>query len=389
MASSLVRKGIAISLFVKRKIPRNPYPALLAALFIGLTCGIVVALIQLRMKAKGVTIEAQLVRTAFADGSRTESATQALPRNDLDTTSSYEIQRLARAFPDAFAAVERRLERELLLRTVDELMASRPRAAAELLGSVDPALRHGVYRSIAIEWGRRSPEAALQWFQENGTALTSQELNSALVGVWTSYAKQNPQDASERFGELSSESPSEGFYAALAEGWSRIDPEAGLHWLAALDEQDVDPALINGAYATLMRSFVAVDAQAASHLVGSLKDPGLRRELLPEVASRLALRDWTAANRWLKDLGNEPAAVPSLSALLSALGPNDAPRAFDVLLSFDDLLQDERNLPVDALARIARHEPDLVMRRLGELPTACQSFLLQELAASTFPHDAP
>lgn len=354
-----------------------------ATLSLGFVCGAAAALIHLATQQPShAPKEPHFTATSITQEIITPPLQTSLP-NTQSTPSSLNpstLSQLATFDASAFEQAETSLERELLLRVVDSLMESDPSKAAALLLSITPDSRNGLYRSIAIEWARKQPEAALAWFTTHGSSLDHREYTAALDGLWHSYAHRDPAAAERRFHELETQPPLESFYTFLAEGWAKSNPSAGLNWLTNLDPFHLSAEALNDAYTTLIRAYIPQDISFATSLPRTLEDPALRQELFPEIAGQLAEQNLQSAINWVKELANDPSAAPALGALTASLSPEDDSLALDIALEFTELFASESSLPTDTLSLIASRNPQIIASRIKEIPATAQAFLGERLA---------
>lgn len=291
-----------------------------------------------------------------------------------------ELLRLEAFDPAVYADVEALLEDEILQRALSSLTKSNPAAAAHFLLELPLDQRAGTFRSLAIEWGKKHPASAIDWFQTNKAGLTETELQSAIDPLWQGYARTNPAEAQSQLEADPNSEPSEAFYAALAEGWANSDPRTGLAWLGTLNENTLPATAINDAYVALARAHILQDPTFALELAESLESTELRSELLPEIAKGLAEENLEAAVSWAKTIESPATAGDALSSLIATLDPADDSQALAITLEFTHLFESESTVPSQALSLLAYRNPELIAKQATNIPANARSLIGSLLA---------
>jgi hypothetical protein len=199
-------------------------------------------------------------------------------------------------FASEASGFERMMGTTSILRT---WAAKDPRAAGEyLVGTVldsgvdDWQMRRSA-ASIASEWVRQDPDAALSWAK----GLPEEVRGDALNNVLQHFTAENPLKAAEIAMGLEGESQ-ERALRSIADQWSRTHPEAALKWAATLEGDTQIEAMEE-----VLENWAGQDPDAAVAYVGTLSD-GVQERFFPEVAERWARRDATsaqAAAEWVSD----------------------------------------------------------------------------------------
>jgi hypothetical protein len=199
-------------------------------------------------------------------------------------------------FASEASGFERMMGTTSILRT---WAAKDPKAAGEYLVStildsgVDDWQMRRSAASVASEWVRQDPDAALKWAK----GLPEEVRGDALNNVLQHFTAENPLKAAEIAMGLEGESQDRAL-RSIADQWSRTHPEAALKWAATLEGDTQMEAMEE-----VLENWAGQDPDAAVAYVGTLSDGGQER-FFPEVAERWARRDATsaqAAAEWVSD----------------------------------------------------------------------------------------
>ncbi len=235
---------------------------------------------------------------------------------------------------------------ESTLRHVYMILAqSRPAEAAEVAASMVGKRRGMVLGSIAEEWARTDPRAAVEWGLANGR----QGVDDAFK-VW---AKRDPVAMAEFVAGLEQDSMKDGATRMVFESWAKDDPGAAIAWMHANIKEgkwaSICESAITRAGAKDVRNSMMLADQIPEEARGSLRlysvggywginDPQhvvdwlLERPPEPWLAKTKFLQQF--ADNWARfDSEKAVAFVPSLpegavrddyvNGLLKALGERD------------------------------------------------------------------
>jgi hypothetical protein len=199
-------------------------------------------------------------------------------------------------FASEASGFERMMGTTSILRT---WAAKDPSAAGEYLVStvldsgVDDWQMRRSAASVASEWVRQDPDAALKWAK----GLPDEVRGDALNNVIQHYTSENPLKAAEIAMGLEGESQ-ERALRSIADQWSRTHPEAALTWAAGLEGDTQIEAMEEA-----LENWAGQDPDAAVAYVGTLSGESQER-FFPEVAERWARRDADSAQEaaeWVSD----------------------------------------------------------------------------------------
>ena len=199
-------------------------------------------------------------------------------------------------FASEASGFERMMGTTSILRT---WAAKDPSAAGEYLVStvldsgVDDWQMRRSAASVASEWVRQDPDAALKWAK----GLPDDVRGDALNNVIQHYTSENPLKAAEIAMGLEGESQ-ERALRSIADQWSRTHPEAALTWAAGLEGETQIEAMEEA-----LENWAGQDPDAAVAYVGTLSGESQER-FFPEVAERWARRDADSAQEaadWVSD----------------------------------------------------------------------------------------
>ena len=140
-------------------------------------------------------------------------------------------------------------------------------------------------RSVASEWVRQDPDAALAW----SLALPEEVRGDALEGVIEHLAGDNPMKAAEVALTLPEDSQANAL-ESVADQWARTDPAAATAWANSLEGEARDRALEEA-----LQGWAYNDPGGATAYLEGISDAEEKDGLLPDVASRWARRDTESA----------------------------------------------------------------------------------------------
>lgn len=171
--------------------------------------------------------------------------------------------------------------------------AKDPKAAGEYVtgtileeGSQDGWALQRTIGSVASEWAKSDPEAALAWAK----SLPEDVSGNALESVIEHFTSQDPEKAAEVAMGLEGDKKIEALQS-IADQWSRTDPEAAVAWAEGLEGDARDRALEEALQGLAYKD----PAAAVDYLANTITDAEERDSLLPDVASRWARKDANSA----------------------------------------------------------------------------------------------
>jgi hypothetical protein len=195
---------------------------------------------------------------AFADGVPTAEIAAAIkqlressPDWDPDTRAAIHLllTRWAREAPDQALASLQTLDPTKQGSDATSILAgiaaTDPQRAAKWLN--DPANRmtafpligHFLAGSIAKEWARQDPAAALQWASE----LPDNQRTGAYIGLMGTLASTDPDTAASLVTRLEDGGPRREAIKNIATLWAKNDPQAAMTWAASLTGDDRKSAM--------------------------------------------------------------------------------------------------------------------------------------------------
>ncbi|KAB2638996.1 MAG: hypothetical protein DVB26_07340 [Verrucomicrobia bacterium] len=152
---------------------------------------------------------------------------------------------------------------------IGEVANTDPLKAAAMVAGMDAASQSGANEDIARKWGSQNFTAAEAWVHSLPADQQSAAMASAIAGL----SKDNPQLAAEKAAALPAGDDRNSAVSTLAQNWSRQDPQAAAAWLVAQN----DPAAASGAMREVMPNWVSQDVAAALAFVNA-QQPGALRD---------------------------------------------------------------------------------------------------------------
>lgn len=173
--------------------------------------------------------------------------------------------------------------------------------------------------TIAAEWAKQDPSAALAWAQ----GLEGSDSTRASASVLGEIAKSDPSKAANMAGSLEESVRAEA-YQSIASEWARADWNATEAWLNTLSGNDKDSATISA-----LRSLSSIDPTLAAQKVAALPEGQNRDRVTSEVAGALARENPQNAMKWLESNASENAQNRSVREVVSTWAMNDPKGARD------------------------------------------------------------
>ena len=160
--------------------------------------------------------------------------------------------------------------------------------------------------SIAKEWVRSDPDAALAW----ANALPKSQKAGAYTGVLGSLASTDPRRAASLASNLAPGGSREHVIGEIAQSWAESSPKEALDWAATLEGKERQRAL-NTSLGELART----DRESAAKFVESM-DADERTTYLKSVSSEWASEEPAEAAEWVMDLASESDSDEGVGAAL-------------------------------------------------------------------------
>jgi len=239
-----------------------------------------------------------------------------------------------------------------------------PAAAAAALArlpdvnAVNPAVQ-----SIAFNWGRQDPQAAIAWAQSL-PADNVAERNFAITNVFNAWVSTDPTAVAAYIQQNLSTDPSFGKLAVqVVDSWGNSDPQAALTWaqqlpagaaqgnaitaaitqLAKVDPQTAwqDAGQLSGggaesAQVNVLSAWAAQQPAQAAAALQSLPSGGTANTATANVAKSWLAQDPNAASQWINTLPQGPARDSAVTQIISMVGGNDPAGAFNWAVSLGD-----------------------------------------------------
>lgn len=207
-----------------------------------------------------------------------------------------------------------------------------PAAAAAAVSSLPPGRIYSqAVSNIASQWAASgNRDEVLRWARG---LPEGEPRRNALNSVFSNWSGDQPEQA---IAAASSMAPNErrDVYRAIAQGWSRRDPEAVLRWAGSLTESDERRDIVQNA----VGNWASNSPETAARYVARLPESD-RGAAMQSVVDRWASRDAEAAADWLAKQPVGPSrdgAVVSLARKIAMEDPETA-------LSWAATISDEKN----------------------------------------------
>ncbi|MEM8952948.1 MAG: hypothetical protein AAGD22_02240 [Verrucomicrobiota bacterium] len=163
-------------------------------------------------------------------------------------------------------------------------------------------------RSVANEWARTDPEAAMAWVMglDEGARRVSA---GAVLGQW---ANQDASAAAAFVDGLDDASQRGGMVAAVAAQWGRQDTDAAMAWARGLEGDERA-----GAVASVLDAWASQDVEVAARQLSGLEAGRERDMAFGRVAGQWAQQDVEAAANWV--VGQEVGDSASKGAMRNVM----------------------------------------------------------------------
>ena len=206
------------------------------------------------------------------------------------------LTRWAKADPEAaFSSLDTAnfsLERGHSLSILSALAALDPKRTANWLTSPTntrayyPIVGHVLSGTIAKEWARQDPQAALEWAQ----TLADQQQAGAYSGVLGTIAATDPQEAATLALGLKRGEARDDIFAEIAQSWARHSPVKALAWTSTLT-----PGVRGRATSRALESWSKTHPEKAAQYLDENPNP----DYLKIIANQWSNRDPEATANWI------------------------------------------------------------------------------------------
>ena len=144
--------------------------------------------------------------------------------------------------------------------------------------------------TVATEWVRQDPEAAIAWAK----SLPDSQRRGALGGALETIAATNPVEAAGLAMDLEAGKERSDVVGKIAESWAETAPKDALAWAMTLPGEEGESAMNRA-----ISGWAEVDAPAAAAFVDEIPADERSDSQIREVANRWANQEPAAAAQWL------------------------------------------------------------------------------------------
>tara|TARA_B110000914_G_scaffold65351_1_gene57049 strand:- start:3825 stop:5564 length:1740 start_codon:yes stop_codon:yes gene_type:complete len=207
------------------------------------------------------------------------------------------------------------LERGHAISVLAALTSLDPQRTANWLTSPEssqafyPVVGHILSGTIAKEWVRQDPKAALDWSR----TLADQQQAGAYSGVLGTIAATNPQKAASLALTLEPGDARDHILSEIAESWARHSPKEALAWTTKLDSDEKSHTT-----AVALKSWSKTDPAKATNWVASKSQSPERNSALGKTLWNWTTQNPAAATAWVQSQPDGPAKDQALAGLAIA-----------------------------------------------------------------------
>jgi RNA polymerase sigma factor (sigma-70 family) len=167
------------------------------------------------------------------------------------------------------------------------IAATDPREAATLALTLEPGqARNHILGEIAQSWARHSPDKALEW----ASTLSDAEKKEATKLALESWSKTRPEDAAQ----FLDQHPNPAHLELVATQWSRRDPESAANWIASKAKSPQR----NSALAKTLWNWTTQTPQAATDWIEALPQGSSRDQAIAGLTTAAVEFDPRSALEW-------------------------------------------------------------------------------------------
>ncbi len=170
-----------------------------------------------------------------------------------------------------------------------------------------PKNGHYLAGTIAKEWVRQDPEAALAWAQ----SLPLDQRTGAFYGVLGSLATTDPERASTLAAELESTHDRTEIMGEIAHYWARQSAARALEWARSLEGGEGQNAMTGA-----LRGWAQTEPQAAAEFIDQLPESERSGRHVAAVTNTWARQDPARAALWLDEQRESPGKVEAMGHLI-------------------------------------------------------------------------
>ena len=186
---------------------------------------------------------------------------------------------------------------ESVEQVLSAMTASDPIAATEFVMGLDAGDERTRYvRDIAEQWGRMDAQDALDW----ANTLSGEERTEAVGEVVESWARNSPAEAAAYVDQVAADERA-GLLRDVADAWSWTDASAAAEWVAGQPESEGRASAVG----ELVQNWMRQDAIAASTWLGQMSAGDSRDAgIVSLVSSREMRSDPDSATHWAAEITN-------------------------------------------------------------------------------------
>ncbi len=175
--------------------------------------------------------------------------------------------------------------------------------------------------SIAGEWARQDPDAAMAWAK----TLEGRERSDANSSIFRNLAVTDPTRAASLAAGLETSEERAAANSEIARSWAGKDWDSSQEWIKSLplDEQAA-------AQSDAIRGLAQTDPMRASQEVLSLQAGESRERAITEVAENMAMQDPKQAASWVMENGSQESQTEAIGDIMRSWAATDqqAARSF-------------------------------------------------------------
>ena len=178
----------------------------------------------------------------------------------------------ARQDPEAALARAKELEArdgsDAVANVIKQVAGDDPAAALQMANGLDAEAKQAAYESIALEWGRDDWNAMESWAR----GLPADQRDLVLVEGIEGYAQRNPEDAAAKLLTISEGEVRDNAFDNVIESWAQENPQGAMDFLLANGSEAAQEDAMREAMGPLTRT----DPSAALDVINSLDDNAVR-----------------------------------------------------------------------------------------------------------------
>jgi len=149
---------------------------------------------------------------------------------------------------------------------------------------------HALAGTIASEWVRQDPDAALAW----ANSLPKNQRQGALGGALETIAASNPVEAAQRLLELDPGEEREKAAGNIANLWAKRAPQEAMEWAMTLEGEDRESAMSRA-----LGGWASLEPEQAASFLNEIPAEERTDSQVREVGRRWASQEPSKAAEWL------------------------------------------------------------------------------------------